>query len=615
MIGDLLWYESFIPFDAEDIVFPYESVVEAEAGDRLGSDESFFRPHPCDAIVDPESDPTQVCYSRQMWPSIDFDCVRGYDSRFASEIADEKERYLQELRAVNNDFRQKEILEQIVYAAQIAEGLATCKLLKDLSDPDSINDFLTCFSEEFRSTVKKLIMGLPRKEGPLVPLLQNKAFSEARFSEAEERVCELLRSQKDDCLVCDDNAPFGIVELKGKLCQVGAKDCSPCVKNVTEQNALIDIGSRDGEFRFEKVKIKGSERPIEWKWLATGILSGFPLPKPFTRHIQGIGRLRDWDGKGRLVLTENGKRPGKGFHLAFNSILGPILEGVFSTDQSARDRVDFKIKDVNAYGSHQHPSGLQAQGDFVAIAMEKGMYPAVYFLEVKGDNIEFLHTLFVKEGGRGGGAASAGFIRLDDNRFLVVVAGKENGTEGFRFFISVGTSLDANTEWNYIGISRPGTGVCDTDAACVRRSVANKNKTASSFFGGGGGLNFVTDCNQDLYLIAMGGSCGERPRDPCHHWTQVFKVTAAGPEGRSNENLVRLENVGEKYAYQGRPYTQESFRWAGGVAVSSDNRMVLMDIERVNKIKQNDWADGELFYAPEISPPPTPFPTPSGPVV
>ena len=141
-----------------------------------------------------------------------------------------------------------------------------------------------------------------------------------------------------------------------------------------------------------------------------------------------------------MLLSSNGISAG--LRLAFQDIEGAD-EALYSSKTKLRDPINFKIRNVLAYGNHDHPGGIQAQGDIVAIAMEDpkggGKHAAVYFVEVRGKNFQFLNTLML-DGSRGepnqktrSKAATVGFIQLKTFNYLVAVAGANHGKKVFGF--------------------------------------------------------------------------------------------------------------------------------------------------------------------------------------
>jgi hypothetical protein len=440
-------------------------------------------------------------------------------------------------------------------------------------------------------------------------------MAELEIKKAEESVCNVYANTVIDCVVCIDppQPPFGISDLKGKLCEEGALDCSQCVDNMERQSESIDLSSRDGTFRFERIPrlndaglgdyvalgfttVGLALNPISlWNYFDI-FKTKMRVEKFVAAHIQGVGRLRDWNGKGRLVMTESSIKDPRGIHIAFQDV--GSTEAIFGSND-AKKRKAFRITAVNEYGNHGHPGGLQAHGDFVAVAMEQGKFPAVYFLKVTGNTFEFLHSLMLDGSGGAkvpGGAASAGFIRLSNGWFLVSIAGAKNGTEGIWFYISKGGTLNADTEWEYAAFLLPGTTICN-DAKCVRESLFKGSE--STYFGAGGALNLVADCNGEIYLIALGGEC---TTTRCNgQWYQVFKVTWVDYDPESyyyGADLIHLELVYSNYANHNKIPTKEiSFRFGAGVIISPDHQLVLMGTERKHFANSNDYVDGNLYYS------------------
>ena len=330
----------------------------------------------------------------------------------------------------------------------------------------------------------------------------------------------------------------------------------------------------------------------------------------FHAHVQGIGRLRDVeiDGeyKGRMVLTENADA---GFHVAFQEIVGSN-EAILSDEVHINDRIELDIRNEEQWGFHDHPGGLQAQGDVVVIAMEKFIevncwgklgdprlcdpddhHAAVYFLRVNEDEIEFLHS-FSLDGSQGephqadqNSAATAGFVQLDSGYFLLAVSGKKHGTQGIWFYESSETAITSATTWNYIDFYDP-----KTPGNCLGYGTSYDN----CYVGAGGGLNLVTDCNGDVFLLAMHGSHGRRRQDE-YEWLQVFRI-----EQNTNTGKIHLNKVHQQRDNLGRRSTNNrSFRWSGGAYVLNDGRLAVFNSERHGRLGDKGRVDGSIYMAKE----------------
>jgi len=311
---------------------------------------------------------------------------------------------------------------------------------------------------------------------------------------------------------------------------------------------------------------------------------GFGIKTPYLNglgnHVQGIGRLSDKNGMGRMVLTENGT--GRGLRVAFQPIKN-ATEGLYSTVNELSDVVSFDIHGVSAYGNHDHPGGLQAQGDYIAVAMEGGntKHAAVYFLKVEDRNIEFVTSL-VMNGSRGepyqtfkSAAATAGFVQLASGHFLVAVSGKNHGRQGIWFYESTTRFIDETTEWNFISFK---------DFGCIGYG----EEQDECYVGAGGGLNLVTDCSGNIYMLAMHGS-DDGAFDKDDEWLQVFRVW------RTN-NEITLQKVTQQKDKLGLwAINHKSFRWAGGAYTSNDGILAIFNTERRRLLNDNDYVDGHVY--------------------
>lgn len=351
---------------------------------------------------------------------------------------------------------------------------------------------------------------------------------------------------------------------------------SKCVDDIIEQltgDGKLDIDKSDMKFGIKAPNI------------------------PTSKHVQGIGRLRDWNGMGRMVLTENGS--GKGFRVGFHPIEN-ATEGLYSTVREMPDVVDFDIQDVSAYGNHDHPGGLQANGDYVAVAME-GEYPghaAVYFLKVDGRDIEFITSL-VMDGSRGepyqasqNRAATVGFVQQASGHFLVAVSGKDHGAQGIWFYESTTQFIiDETTEWDFISFKKFG---------CEGYGQEQDN----CYVGAGGGLNLVMDCSGDIYMLAMHGSSIEFDWNPFdgngfgifekdREWLQVFRILKTD----DNINVQKVTQQRDKFGSM--VIDEKSFRWAGGSYVSRNGTLAIFNTERRFRLGDNDFVDGHVYLREE----------------
>jgi hypothetical protein len=358
----------------------------------------------------------------------------------------------------------------------------------------------------------------------------------------------LIGSGDVDCMAPDENG------------------CSACVDDVMAQV--------DGPWRLN-IKDESRHFRIRYK----------KFPGNIAPHVQGVARLRDRNGRGRMALTNH--EAGPGFRLASYEIPPEGDNG--NGELVLGDEVDFQIRDVDAYGHHNHPGGMQAQGDIVAIAMEDdededgvNEDAAVYFLEVT-DSIRFLSALHL-DGSQGEEeqdertkAASAGFVRLASNHYLLAVSGSKHGTQGIWFYHSDSTEIDEETTWEYLDFYKPsceGFGVDGDDC----------------YVGSSGALNLVSDCNGDIYVLAMHGTQGTKREDE-YEYLQVFRAT------RDDLGRVVLEKVKQQQRQNlGRDVKFDyTFRWGGGSYVTEDGVLAVMNTERQTIVGTNDFVDGEIY--------------------
>lgn len=363
---------------------------------------------------------------------------------------------------------------------------------------------------------------------------------------------------------CETGAVVVGDDYWARICDYGDPDCNTCADNLLAQvmgDAALNIEDAYTNFGFP-----GAIQTV-----------GF--------HIQGVTRLPDWNGQGRMVITDSG--PDGGYRLAFQEIRDAD-EALFSSSTNLHGEVPFNIRNVPAYGNHGHPGGINSQGDVVIVGMEGGAARngAVYFLRVNGAEIDYVTTLHL-DGSRGepyqanqSAAATAGFIQLETGRFLVAVSGARNGSQGIWFYESNEDEIRADTSWDYLSFYEPScTGFGGPDDEC--------------FVGSSGGLALVADCSGEIYLLSMHGT--ERSGGDEHEFLQVFHVS------KDEAGRVVLNKVAQQ---QDRltlpPSRSHSFRWAGGVYVTRDHRLAILNTEpgsRLGDIGRNGYVDGEVYLS------------------
>ena len=211
--------------------------------------------------------------------------------------------------------------------------------------------------------------------------------------------------------------------------------------------------------------------------------------------------------------------------------------------------------------------------------------PQYIFLNVKGTDIEFVHS-FMLDGSQGeplqadgSGAATAGFVQLESGYFLLAVLGRAHGTEGIWFYESSSTTINSTTTWHFVSFYNP---------AAICYGTAGDH----CYVGAGGGLNLVTDCQGDVYLLAMHGTDGTRFRDE-YEYLQVFRVDQA----QFGFGQVRLTKIAQQRDnLQFNATDDESFRWAGGTYVAADGTLAIMNTERRRNEGDNDTTRGHFYY-------------------
>jgi hypothetical protein len=316
-------------------------------------------------------------------------------------------------------------------------------------------------------------------------------------------------------------------------------------------------------------------------------------------HNQGVGMLVDAVingqnfGRSALTFTANDNT---GLMITSRS-LDPGEEGFYSD----RDRIDYRgnrriwdITDVSALGDHHHPGGMQAVGDFIAIAMEQPNrsedLAGVYFLHVDGFEVSHVMTQYL--GGepsdvdvRLDAAASTGFVKLADGGYLLAVSGADNGRAGLWFFITE-DAMSPNMQWRYLDFWNPNDemsgGKCNIDEGKV---------SANCYIGAGGATGLVTDCNGQIYVVLLNGTNGGGIED---EYAQVMRLD------QTESSEVKLTSIWHDKRQLGRIVLNDvAFRWAAGVQVTNRNKLVLLSTERRANEGDNGIVDGYMRIAGE----------------
>lgn len=350
-----------------------------------------------------------------------------------------------------------------------------------------------------------------------------------------------------------DNQGFG-----GAISLLDSPDCNNCTLDLLSQvtgQERLDINRRDLSFAFP-----------------------YPRVGRFGEHVQGVARLRDWNGLGRMVVTTNNHDDS--FFLGFQDIID-AEEALLSKKEKLRDTISFDIRNVIAYGNHNHPGGIQTQGDLIAIPMEEprsGKHAAIYFVKVEGNQASYVQTHWLN-GSQGepyqkeeSKAEAVGFAKLNSLNYLMAVY---HGGRGIWFYQSDRPTLDATTKWTFINFLNP------------RRGYGAP--TDDKFVGASGGINFVTDCSGDLYLLALHGT-SDTPLRGEYEALQVFKV-----DRDLNGKITLTKKAQQKDELGPGAILHRSFRWAGGSYVSRKGQLAVFNTERRRRLGDSDAVDGEVY--------------------
>lgn len=328
-----------------------------------------------------------------------------------------------------------------------------------------------------------------------------------------------------------------------------------CVQDLITQCTgaeKLDIGQPDGYF--------GIPKP--------------PLGGPIKHHIQGVARLNDWNGLGRMAITYNRR---DGLTLAFQNTEG-ASEAVFSQTEQLHSRISFDIRNVRRFGNHDHPGGIQATGNVLAIAMEKGhaKHAGIYFLEVNGNQVRYLKTLHL-DGSRGepwqrhnNSAEAVGIVKQPSGQYLLAVSNRK----GIWFYESVETTISSTTQWIFINFFEPNCwGFGNPTDECYNNPS---------------GLNLILDCSGKIYMLGMQGTDGPG-RD--HQDLQIIEIR------RQQSGHIILDKQLQQRVRVGRLATKQfSFRWGGGTYVAQNGQLVVMNTERRFRKNSNDYVNGNMFF-------------------
>ncbi|BFM07654.1 DUF7452 domain-containing protein [Halioxenophilus aromaticivorans] len=320
-------------------------------------------------------------------------------------------------------------------------------------------------------------------------------------------------------------------------------------------------------------------------------------------HFQGVSFLRDTllDEGGTTVRFRRGVYSynyGEGLMISCGILNSGATEGITAFDSNhVVNFLDRKtllnIRYQAAVGNHEHPGGIQAHGDTIAIAMEEsvsGGAAAVYFIKVEGVNARLIGALPLGSGGapnhlNTSKAAAAAFLKLT-NGFLVAVSGSDYGKDGIWFYRSWDNEIRNDTEWCFIDYWTPERlpgGVCDIDAG---------KASTNCFVGADGGLSLLACSTGGIYIMASIGTHGGGVDD---EYVQLFKVVGQSQSGGAR---VDLEPVWVGKHKVGRlALKQYSMRWAGAALTTATGTVMLLNSERGSRKQGNrDTSDGKIWY-------------------
>jgi len=392
----------------------------------------------------------------------------------------------------------------------------------------------------------------------------------------------------DDDLLCNHDTKRCVDAFdigSAFVTMTSTSDASACVDDMLGQfgaSPRIDLGRRAKTFRISD---------------PTNYIYG---PE---HHNQGVGMLSDtWIGNQRyaraaITFTANDN---SGF-MVVGSRIDANEEGFYSD----RDSIDYTsgrrfmdITDVDILGNHSHPGGMQAHGDLVAVAMEKPFgddkdsSAAVYFLRMNGLTPTYVMTQYLigepsSLGVDDDAAAAAGFIKLADGGYLLAVGGANHGLAGIWFFITE-DPIEHGTRWRYLDYWDPDEEM--RDGAC---DIKDGEVSSNCYVGTGGSAALVTDCDGQIYLVALNGTAdGGAGIDD--EYAQVFRLD------QTEDNEVKLTSIWHDKRILDADVTNDIlFRWGSGVQVTDQNKLVLLSTERQTWVGDDAYVHGHMRIAGE----------------
>lgn len=233
-----------------------------------------------------------------------------------------------------------------------------------------------------------------------------------------------------------------------------------------------------------------------------------------------------------------------------------------------------------------HPGGVQAHGNTLAVAMESGEKgrAAIYFLHfppgLKGTIVNKLFLTgaqgepFQKDQDR---ASSAGFLKLQSGKFLAAVSGEDHGKQGIWFYLSSTSKIFQTTKWNYIDFWTP---------PCKEEFPGNHE-----CYLGSSGMSLIASCDGHIYIITMHGTDGNRGKE--FQFFQVYQL-----------NQTENRNLNLELIYQQNDNTEviqinnKAFRWAGGTYITEKGGIALINTERCPQSKNpKDAVNMDVYYS------------------
>jgi hypothetical protein len=336
-------------------------------------------------------------------------------------------------------------------------------------------------------------------------------------------------------------------QAPARACAYGAPDCNTCVEDVVGQvKALDDHGSVLGYRMNGHTPVSSSDH---WQGVQ--------------RPMSGQGKYLVVSRRGRhkmLDVVEMGSRRAGGVPFLSNRS-APGRDAV-ATVPPTSDRI---VAELAQDPGFDHAGGLQLLGDVLAIPLENGTASRVVFFDVANPRVPRRLGMVTRPAI--GSAGTASMARLSNGRVLLI-AGRTNASV-LDLYVGRQGGFDPDS------FKLASTWSSQSDRVSTRLSDGDDH------FGAYQSLNFVTQCDGQLFLLGGNRTAGAfgLPLPG----TDFLDLYAVKLEGKPASLRMHLTKVAKRHLYCGLDGTRQcSLDAASGAFAAPDHRLFVYSTENAS---------------------------------